>query len=84
VTDAGSSGSGLFLDNGRYLVGQLFGGSSSCEAKSADDYYARFDVTYRSALRRWLGEAEQQGASGVTLPRLQLSTRLTVPRWRER
>jgi hypothetical protein len=83
VTDAGSSGSGLFIDNGRYLVGQLFGGSSSCEAKSAGDYYARFDMTYRGALRQWLGEGGSQHSSPMPL-RLRLSTSLSIPRSRER
>ena len=83
VTNAGSSGSGLFLDNGRYLVGQLFGGTSSCAARSAGDYYARFDVTYRSALSRWLGEGMTARASSPPV-RLRLSTSLTIPRSRER
>lgn len=83
VTDAGSSGSGLFLDNGRYLVGQLFGGSSSCEAKAAGDYYARFDVSYRSALSKWLGQGGTARASAPRM-RLRLSTSLSIPRGRER
>ena len=85
VTDGGSSGSGLFLDNGRYLVGQLFGGSSSCEARAGDDYYSRFDVTYRSALHRWLGEGSTSRSQFPVIgPRLRISTSLSIPRSRER
>ena len=56
VTEGGSSGSGLFhtLGDKRYVVGQLYGGSSSCQAPAGQDHYGRFDVTYRSALQRWL------------------------------
>jgi lysyl endopeptidase len=53
ITEPGSSGSGLFLDNGQYLVGQLYGGSGDC-VTPGDDSYGRFDVAYRSALSRWL------------------------------
>jgi len=56
TTEGGSSGSGLFLGIGssRYVVGQLYGGSSSCLAPAGRDYYGRFDVAFRSALKQWL------------------------------
>ncbi|MBH1965492.1 MAG: trypsin-like peptidase domain-containing protein [Comamonadaceae bacterium] len=56
ITEQGSSGSAAFvqLDGQRYVVGQLFGGQSSCQAPNASDYYGRFDVSYRSALQKWL------------------------------
>ena len=58
VTEAGSSGSPLFVGVGstRYVVGQLSGGGSSCAAPGATDYYGRFDRAYPS-LRTWLGNA---------------------------
>lgn len=61
-TEQGSSGSPLFvsLDGGgsaRYLAGQLFGGTSSCQAPRGTDYYGRFDVAFHTALRQWLKPA---------------------------
>ncbi|HAU57096.1 MAG TPA: endoproteinase ArgC [Comamonadaceae bacterium] len=56
VTEGGSSGSGLFhtIGDKRYVVGQLYGGASSCQAPAGQDHYGRFDVAYRSALKQWL------------------------------
>lgn len=56
ITETGSSGSGMFLDDGKYLVGAVYGGDSSC-ADGAVDYYGRFDVVYNAALRTWLSAA---------------------------
>lgn len=48
VTEAGSSGAGLWLDDGGEprLVGQLLGGGSACDAPDQPDFYGRFDVTF--------------------------------------
>ncbi len=58
ITQGGSSGSGLWMtQNGQqYLVGQLFGGSASCDAVDAPDVYGRFDVAFNDpdGLRQWL------------------------------
>jgi hypothetical protein len=56
VTEGGSSGSALFRTLGarRYVVGQLYGGATSCLDPSGNDHYGRFDVAYRSALKQWL------------------------------
>lgn len=56
TTEGGSSGSGLFFTIGstRYLVGQLYGGSSSCEAPTGRDHYGRFDLPFKLALKAWL------------------------------
>ena len=56
VTEGGSSGSGLFKTVGstNYLVGQLWGGGSSCTAQTAPDQYGRFDVAFNAALNKWL------------------------------
>jgi hypothetical protein len=55
VTEAGSSGSGLFTAVGQpateyRLRGGLYGGPSSCTAPASDlhDYYSRFDQVYPS------------------------------------
>lgn len=44
TTEPGSSGSGLWDQNG-LLVGQLFGGAADCD-NSVDDYYGRLDVSW--------------------------------------
>lgn len=56
VTEKGSSGSALFhtLGDKRYVVGQLYGGASSCQAPAGLDHYGRFDVAYRNAIKQWL------------------------------
>lgn len=55
-TEEGSSGAPLFttIGGGRYLVGQLYGGSSSCSNPSGTNAYGRFDVAYNARLRQWL------------------------------
>ncbi len=56
VTEPGSSGSGLFYTIGskRYVVGQLYGGASSCSAPTGLDQYGRFDTAYRNSIKQWL------------------------------
>lgn len=56
VTEGGSSGAALFhtLDQKRYVVGQLYGGASSCQAPAGLDHYGRFDTAYRTAIQQWL------------------------------
>ncbi len=57
TTEGGSSGSGLFLDGNTAnpkLVGQLFGGSSSCFALSSPDVYGRFDLAFKEGVANWL------------------------------
>ena len=56
VVEGGSSGSGAFITIGprRYVVGQLFGGTSSCENPAGVDHYGRFDTSYRTAIKNWL------------------------------
>jgi hypothetical protein len=63
ITEKGSSGSGIFLDNGRYLIGQLYGGSTSC-TESGNEFYGRFDVAWNAGIRQWLGAP----SSGPTAP----------------
>lgn len=57
ATEEGSSGSPLFQTSssgGHYVVGQLFGGSSSCSNTTGSNIYGRFDLAYRAALSKWL------------------------------
>lgn len=56
ATEAGSSGAPLFetIGGGHYLVGHLYGGSSSCSNPTGSNAYGRFDVAYNAALRQWL------------------------------
>jgi lysyl endopeptidase len=57
TTEGGSSGSGLWNQNG-LLVGQLFGGQANC-ANNINDYYGKFSVSY-SVLETWLGTCGDQ------------------------
>ena len=56
TTEGGSSGSGLFstIDAKRYVVGQLYGGASSCQAPTGRDFYGRFDLPFQLAIKTWL------------------------------
>lgn len=62
VTEPGSSGSGLFNENG-HLIGMLSGGQAACNGTSNNglhDYYGRFGVAWdygssqSSRLKEWL------------------------------
>ncbi|MGZ5079189.1 MAG: FG-GAP-like repeat-containing protein [Usitatibacter sp.] len=57
VVEPGSSGSALFLDNGHYVIGQLYGGSSSCADPAGGDVYGRFDVAFAAGLHTYLAAA---------------------------
>lgn len=46
VTEPGSSGSPLFLTESQLIVGQLWGGASSCQFPFLSDAYGRFDRSY--------------------------------------
>ena len=69
TTEGGSSGSGLWDQNG-LLVGQLYGGQASC-AFNVNDYYGKFNVSF-PLLQQWLGTC------GETLPGLDPAT-VSVP-----
>jgi hypothetical protein len=57
VTEPGSSGSALFTSSGRQLIGQLYGGYSSCANPTGADIYGRFDLAYNASLKTWLSPA---------------------------
>jgi len=59
VTDAGSSGSGLFLASTGELIGVLSGGLSGCEHPEGDDDDGWFGLAYREGLDLWLGQASE-------------------------
>lgn len=52
TTEPGSSGSGLWNQNG-LLIGQLYGGDASCSF-NFNDYFGKFSTSY-SVLQTWLG-----------------------------
>jgi hypothetical protein len=56
VTEPGSSGSALFTTLGTtsYVVGDLHGGSSSCQNPQGSDFFGRFDRSFASGIRNWL------------------------------
>lgn len=57
ITEGGSSGSPLFLNGAStnpQVVGQLYGGSSSCTNPTGTDSYGRFDIAYQIGLSDWL------------------------------
>ncbi len=53
VTEPGSSGGCLMLEATQQIIGQLWGGDSSCTTPTLPDYYGRFDVTYPQ-IAAWL------------------------------
>ncbi|HSU57144.1 MAG TPA: serine protease [Candidatus Dormibacteraeota bacterium] len=52
ATEEGSSGSPL-LNSSKQLIGQLYGGFSSCSNPTGVDTFGRFDVTYKS-IKPWI------------------------------
>lgn len=67
VTEPGSSGSPLFMESTQQVIGQLWGGPSSCSPSSTKlDYYGRFDVSF-PLIEQWL-DPENTAAITVTRP----------------
>lgn len=56
VTEAGSSGSGLFNQD-QAVVGVLSGGSTSCTSPNAEDFFGRTEVAWTAGLSNWLDPA---------------------------
>ena len=67
TTEGGSSGSPLFNQEGK-IIGQLYGGTASCNNPNGHDNYGRFDISWNSGisptsrLKEWLDPIN----SGVT------------------
>ncbi len=62
VTEGGSSGSPLFLNgtsSNPKVVGQLYGGLSSCSAPTETDSYGRFDQAFAASLSDWLSPGKK-------------------------
>ncbi|MDB4752674.1 T9SS type A sorting domain-containing protein [Winogradskyella sp.] len=79
VTEPGSSGSGLFNENGE-LIGVLSGGTAACSGtvnNGAPDYYGRFGVAWdfgnsaSSRLRDWLDPANTGATTLGQFPALE-------------
>jgi hypothetical protein len=69
TTEPGSSGSGVFTENGHYLLGQLYGGSTSCASPGAD-FYGRFDVAYNAGMGTYLNGGTFTPTPSPTQPTL--------------
>lgn len=54
ITEPGSSGSGIFLNDSLQFVGSLLGGTSNCVNPSGHDFYGRFDIPYQAEIYKWL------------------------------
>jgi hypothetical protein len=68
ITEPGSSGAALFTQTGHYVIGQLYGGGTSCSnATTGSDYFGRFDVAYKAALSKFLAPSASPSAS-LTVP----------------
>ncbi|TRX73373.1 trypsin-like peptidase domain-containing protein [Pseudomonas mangiferae] len=52
ITEGGSSGSSLF--SGDQVIGQLYGGGSSCLSPTKPDHYGLLSVAYNAKLKDWL------------------------------
>lgn len=69
TTESGSSGSGVFLDSGQLLFGQLYGGTSSCSNPSGSNMYGLFSKTYQNGqLAQWLGTPKRAQTIVITAP----------------
>ncbi len=71
TTEGGSSGSGIFANTsgGPALIGQLYGGSSSCSNPSGSNIYGRFDAAYNAGLSRWLEGSAAASNYALTVSR---------------
>ncbi|HRI87483.1 MAG TPA: trypsin-like peptidase domain-containing protein [Candidatus Hydrogenedentes bacterium] len=71
VTEPGSSGSPLFIESTQQIIGQLWGGPSSCTAQEKLDYYGRFDVSYPLMEQYLDPDVTIDGEIEVTVPNSQ-------------
>jgi lysyl endopeptidase len=68
ITEPGSSGAALFTQTGHYVIGQLYGGATSCTSPTAgSDYFGRFDVGYTAGMSRFLAPTSSPTAP-LTVP----------------
>lgn len=79
TTENGSSGSPLALSATGQIIGQLWGGTASCDLPLAPDYYGRFDRSYDELLRPWLEAPEARfSVTGANVPEDAGTVSLTV------
>jgi len=65
ITEPGSSGSALFTSTGHYVIGQLYGGTTSCTKQATgSDFFGRFDAAFTAGLSKYLAPSN----SGNTAP----------------
>lgn len=65
ATETGSSGSGLFTDDTRQLIGVLLGGSDSCTNPEGTSDYGRFERAYaRNSWAQWLNTSSGPDSDG--------------------
>ncbi len=64
VTEGGSSGSAIFNETSKLVVGTLTGGGAACNNQTAPDFYGRFDIHWETngsndadRLKPWLDPA---------------------------
>ena len=78
TTEPGSSGSGLFQNDGK-IIGQLYGGDSSCVNPSGSNIYGRFDKTFAAGnLAQWLAPSSSQTILFGPSPALYVRGRVPV------
>ena len=77
VTEPGSSGSPLTKSSTHQLVGQLWGGSSSCTNQSGLDRYGRFGVSWDAGLSDYLSNSSAVPDLVVISPSVSDSTLTT-------
>lgn len=78
ITEPGSSGSGLFQNDGK-LFGQLYGGSSSCSNPAGSNIYGRFDKTFAAGnLAQWLAPSSSQTIAFGPSPALYIGGKVAV------
>ena len=67
TTEPGSSGSGIFLDDGEFLFGQLWGGTASCTRPDGFNIYGRFDRSFaQGGLSQWLQPSDDEAPLTVS------------------
>ena len=64
ITEPGSSGAALFTQTGHYVIGQLYGGGTSCGTPpTGSDYFGRFDIAYTAGMSRLLAPSASPTAA---------------------
>ncbi len=84
ITESGSSGSPLMTADTHLIIGQLWGGYSSCTYQEEPDYFGRFDKTF-PLVASWLGvldsplDVDASGAVNIADIQLVVNALLGMP-----